>query len=433
MKIGIQTWGSDGDINPFIALAGGLAAAGHEVTLAITAAERKDYTAYAPRLGFTLLPVAYVGKDEAEMTRLAQELWAIKRPLAQARFIIEALFEPNVEDLYATAQTLVAGNDLLIGHFALHPLQLAAALAGKPYVTVSLNHGAIPSRHVPPPFLPNLGPWLNPCLWKLAGVLLDRIMLPGVNRLRRHEGWPAALSAREVVESHLCNLIAISPAFCPKPADWGDNQQVCGFFALPEAARPWTLPEDLKQFLAAGEPPVYLTFGSMLAVETDPAAITTATRLLAEAAQSAGCRAIIQSRWDSVEGIEENPAIYRIGPVPHSLIFPRCAAVLHHGGAGTTQTTAAHGLPHVIVAHIADQYLWADVLRRLGVAGKGLDRRDATPGRIGLALREVLDSKDIQRRAQALGARLASEDGVGTAVAMLSRLDLARVAPRGAA
>jgi len=422
MKIGLQTWGSDGDINPFIALAGGLAAAGHQVNLAITAAERKDYGGYAQRLGFTLKPVAYITQDEETMTRMSIAMRGITQPLAQAKFILHEMFEPNVEALYATAQELAAENELLVGHFALHPLQLAAAKAGKPYATVSLNHSAIPSRHRSPPMVPNLGPWLNPLLWKLAGHLLNRILLPGVNRLRQREGWPAACDYREVVESPLCNLIAISASFCPKPDDWGDNQQVCGFFALPDIARPWVMPDSLKQFLAAGEPPVYLTFGSMLGVEHDPARIAETTRLLVGAAQAAGCRAIVQSRWDSVADIAEDPTLYRIGPAPHGPIFPRCAAIVHHGGAGTTQTASLYGKPQVIVAHIADQYFWADELKRLGVAGKRLDRRKVDADSLGLAIREVLDSPGMAHRARLLGEQLATEDGVGHAVAILARL-----------
>lgn len=419
MKIGIQTWGSDGDINPFIALAGGLAKAGHEVTLAITAAERKDYTPYAQRLGFTMLPVAYVAEDDAKLTQLAQDLWKITNPLKQTQFILHDMFEPNVEALYNTATTLCANNDLIIGHFALHPLQLAAAKANKPYITVTLNHGAIASRFRAPPLSPNLGRWFNPWLWRLVAILLNHIALPGINRLRQRENWPAANSFCEIAESPLCNLIAISPALCPRPADWDDNQQICGFFALPDIARPWTLPDSLKQFLADGAAPVYLTFGSMLAVESNP---TAATRLLVAAAQAAGCRAIVQSHWERVDGIDYDPNIYRIGPAPHSQIFPHCAAVVHHGGAGTTQTTSLYGKPHVIVAHIADQYFWADELKQRGVAGKRLDRRTTDAAQLGKAIRQVLDSPDMAPRARQLGEQLACEDGVGNAVAIVSRL-----------
>ena len=240
MKIGLQTWGSDGDINPFIALAGGLAAEGHEVTLAITAVERKDYGQYAERLKFQLAPVLYIANSEEDLMLFSAELDHIVKPIDQVRFIVQELMERGIQSLYETAQSLSRDNDLLVGHFILHPLQLAAEKAGKPYVTVTLNHGAIPSRTTPPPMLPNLGPWLNPLSWMLAVGVLNRIMLPGINRLRVSEGVRSVRTFREVIESPLCNLIAVSRAFCTRQCDWAGHQHVCGFFRLPDAARPWT-------------------------------------------------------------------------------------------------------------------------------------------------------------------------------------------------
>ena len=422
MKIGLQTWGSDGDINPFIALAGGLAAQGHDVTLAITAVERKDYSQYAERLKFHLAPVSYLANSDEELRRLSQQLDYMTKPLDQVRFIFQELFERNVDSLYNTAQRLAGDNELLIGHFILHPLQLAAEKTGKPYLTVTLNHSGIPSRYVSPPLMPKLGRWINPLTWKLAIGVLNRITLPSVNRLRVREGLAPVRSSRLVLESPLYNLIAVSPAFCTQQLDWGSNQQVCGFFRLPVEARPWTLPESLSQFLQAGEPPVYMTFGSMLGLGGDPAQNTQTTRLLVEAAKSAGCRAIIQSHWDSLSEIEEDLRIYRIGPTPHNLIFPYCVAVVHHGGAGTTQTALHHGLPSVIVAHIADQYFWAEELKRLGVAPKGLERRSATPSTIAQAIMQILGSPAMQNQAKLLGHQFAKENGVTKAVEIITRL-----------
>ncbi|MEI7866565.1 MAG: glycosyltransferase [Candidatus Methylumidiphilus sp.] len=325
MKIGLQTWGSDGDINPFIALAGGLAAEGHEVTLAITAVERKDYGQYAERLKFQLAPVLYIANSEEDLMLFSAELDYIVKPIDQVRIIVQELMERGIQPLYETAQSLSRDNDLLVGHFILNPLQLAAEKAGKPYVTVTLNHGAIPSRTIPPPMLPNLGPWLNPLSWMLAVGVLNRIMLPGINRLRVSEGVRSVHTFREVIESPLCNLIAVSRAFCTRQCDWAGHQH--------------------------------------------------------------------------------------------------CAAVVHHGGAGTTQTSLSYGIPSVIVAHIADQYFGADELKRLGVAPNRLDRRSATPESIAQAIRQALDTPAMQNRAKNLGRQLATENGVAKAVEIITQMD----------
>jgi UDP:flavonoid glycosyltransferase YjiC (YdhE family) len=141
-----------------------------------------------------------------------------------------------------------------------------------------------------------------------------------------------------------------------------------------------------------------------------------------DAAKAAGCRAIVQSRWKSVGDIEEDGDIYRLGAAPHSRLFPHCAAVVHHGGAGTTQTASLYGCPSAIVAHIADQYFWADELKRLGVAPGRLDRRTATPEGIARAIRQILGSQPMRARAKALGEQLAAENGVAKAVAIIAAI-----------
>lgn len=423
-KIGIQTWGSDGDINPFIALAGGLAAAGHEVTLAITSAERKSYAHLAGRLGFRLIQTGYIWKDDADLLKKSEEIFRTANPLKQLDLLIKDMLDPGVDAMYRVARTLCAENDLLVGHFAVHPLQLGAELARKPYMTVTLNHALIPSAHMPPPppsLIPNLGPALNSVLWKIAIMVLNRYILPSINRLRLKEGSASAASFRDVWESPVGNLVAVSPELCKPDPGWGEHQHICGFFLIPEKAHNWDMPGDLARFLDEGTPPVYMTFGSMASIERDPERVTAAARLLVDAAKAARCRAIIQANWETVSGIPEDTAIYRITSAPHTQIFPRCAAVVHHGGSGTTQTATLCGQPSIIVAHILDQYFWGSELKRLGVAPSPLDRRTATPEKLGREIRRVLDTPAMADRAKVLGEKLRAEDGVARAVAIIGR------------
>jgi sterol 3beta-glucosyltransferase len=418
----MQTWGSDGDIHPLIALAGGLAAAGHEVTLAITSAERKSYEPYAKRLGFGVLPVGFIGKSDEDMFQTAYRMHQTSNPLEQVRVVIHDMLVPGVDSMFQAAQALCADNDLIIGHFILHATQAAAEMAGKPYVTVTLNHSAIPTRETPPPMVPNLGGPFNKLAWRLTERIVNRVLLPPINQLRREQGLRPARSFRDVWESPGCNLIAVSPEFCPPKGDWGEHQQVCGFLNLPGEARPWEMDGRLAQFLEAGPPPVYMTFGSMLAAVRDPHYVVETTRLLVEAARVAGCRAILQSAWDVVSGIPEHPEIYRIETTPHPAVFPHCAAVVHHGGAGTTQTATLCGCPSIVVQHITDQFFWGSELKRLGVAPKPIDRRSATPAKIGGAVRRVLDDPSMRQRARRLGARMSAENGVQRAVEIIQRM-----------
>lgn len=420
MKIGLQTWGSDGDLHPFFALAGGLSSAGHDVTLAINSGERKGYGRFAERLGFRLIQAGYLGTDD-DLANVRRKVYETANPFKQVDFVL-GLFESGVDSIYEVARKLCAVSDCVIGHCFLHPLQVAAEKAGKPYATITLNHAFLPTRHAPPSGFPNLGGWFNGMLWKMGIRMLNGHVLPAINRLRLQEGLPPAPSYRDSWESSFCNLIAVSPEICKPMPDWKPSQQVCGFLRMPDAARLWSIPDSLGQFLAAGPPPVYMTFGSMLSLESDPKLITETTHLLVEASRAAGCRAIIQSRWEKVSGIPEFPEIYRLGDVPHTRIFPHCDLVVHHGGAGTTQTATLCGCPSVVVAQYGDQYFWGRELKRLGVASRFLERRKVTAEKLGRVIRRVLDAPGIATRAQKLGAALSAEDGVANAVAIIERV-----------
>jgi sterol 3beta-glucosyltransferase/vancomycin aglycone glucosyltransferase len=162
-----------------------------------------------------------------------------------------------------------------------------------------------------------------------------------------------------------------------------------------------------------------MTFGSMMVGEAQPA---TVIRILVDAALAAECRAIIQADWARAAEIPEHPAIYRLDRAPHAALFPRCAAVVHHGGAGTSHAAALAGKPSVIVAHATDQLFWAATLRRLGLAGAPLRRHALTAKRLARAIRLLLDSPKMQNNAACVGAAMQHEDGVQNAVAHIAEV-----------
>lgn len=421
MKIGLQTWGTDGDVNPFIALAAGLAAAGHRVTLVVTTVARKDYRPLAGRLGFTVVQAGYIGRNEEAIGSTLRSLFATSDPLRQLGILFDRMLEPGADMLGEAAQSLCRENDLVVGHPVLYPLQAAAERSDRPHLTVSLVHSFIPTRSLPLGGFPNLGSFGNALLWRLGLALVDRRLLPLINRFRLRAGLPAAAHFRSVMESRRGNLIAVSRVFCGEPADWEPHQHVCGFFEMPDAARPGVVTDELRRFLDAGPPPVYLTLGSMHSVETDAGAVAETNDLLSQAALRAGCRAIIQSQIGEPRFAPPHADIFRITSAPHAAIFPRCAAVVHHGGAGTTHQATRSGCPSVVVAHVIDQFFWAQTLHRIGVAPRPLEHRSVTPEKLARAIRRVLDTPDMKKRAAECGAIMRRENGVGTAVSLIEQ------------
>lgn len=414
MKIGLQTWGSHGDIRPFLALAEGLQLAGHEVTLLITCVDSDVYSGVTSAAGVRIRVLASPVIMPGEGAEIGWAIVNARDPLKQMKLILQRCFGPVEDEMFAAARELAAESDLLVGHYFMHPLQIAAEHAGKPYVSVLLSHAAIPSAYSHPLGWPRM---FNGFLWWLTRTLLHRVLSPYVNRLRAQVGLAATKDVvSEVWLSPYLTLVAVSPQICERQPDWPEAAQVCGFLDMPNMQLEGQLTEALSSFLAAGEAPVYMTLGSWMPPDvTDQ---TDTLRTLTEAARQAGCRAVIQaSRWEEC-GFRSDGRIMYVSASPHHLIFPRCAAVVHHGGAGTTQSATLAGKPSIVIAHISEQEHWANELRRIGVAGMLTTRRSVTAKQLAERIRALRPG--MQSRAAAVARAMAAENGVAQAVALIN-------------
>jgi sterol 3beta-glucosyltransferase len=229
--------------------------------------------------------------------------------------------------------------------------------------------------------------------------------------------WPAVCNIVENAWASLqLNLLAVSEAICRKQPDWSGNHQICGFLNIPKPAENWTMPEDLMEFLNAGPPPVFISLGSVLDNDRSPMAII---ETLVQGARAAKCRAIVQSRWDILPDFPDHPVIFKLRDASHQHIFPHCAAVVHHGGSGTTHSATLHGCPSIVIVHLGDQMLFALELQRLGVAPAPLHRRNITAKKLAKALVKVLGSPGMKNRAEELGAFMKKENGVKKAVGLI--------------
>jgi sterol 3beta-glucosyltransferase len=416
MRIGLQTWGSEGDIQPFVALAAGLQKAGHEVTLVITSVEEKDYASLAHSSKLRIRQVRFPSFDRDRLGRAEARAMRTVNPFKQVSLIFSDHFDPVAQDMYVAATQLCRENDLVIGYHVLYPLAIAAEITRRPRVAVFISPNFLRSRYVAPEGLPNLGENLNTLCWNLAELLMDRIIRPGANRLRRQEGLPPLAGVVRDLESAYLNISPVSPTLCPPQPDWQGRYHLCGFFQPPETKENWQMPDDLKAFLKAGEPPVFMTFGSTTTLSTF---LVETTRFMIEAARLGKFRAVIQSKWEDLSEIPGNSGIYRIGFAPYRHIFPHCAAVVHHGGAGTTHLVTGCGCPSVVVEHALDQRIWGALLHRGGLAPRPLHRRSLTPAKLARAVRTVLDSQEMAARAKAAGRAMQAENGVARAVELI--------------
>lgn len=423
MKIGMQTWGSHGDIRPFLALAEGLQAAGHEVTLLMTCFDSDIYSNVTSINGVNIKLIAspVISVEEAE--KISRLVYGIRDPMKQVATILRLGFEPVEDQMFAAAQQLSKDNDLLIAHYFMHPLQIAAEKEQKPYISVVLANIVVPSVYSNPLGFNGLGQWGHRLIWWITRFSINRVLLHYPNRLRKQLGMPPTrdILTQVWMSPHL-TLLAVSPQFCQRQPDWPASVQVCGFLDTPDLSNltiEGVIPPSLKAFLDAGESPVYMTFGSWM--PNDIASQTATLRLLTDAAKRAGCRAIIQSpSWQDC-GFASDDQVFYLSAAPHYAIFPHCHAIVHHGGAGTTQSTTRSGKPSIVVAHLSEQEHWGRELRRMGIAGKFLRRRNLSASQLARQIKYVLDTPGLSVKASAIAAAMRIENGVDEAVKLIQQ------------
>ncbi|KAE8421311.1 hypothetical protein BDV36DRAFT_280860 [Aspergillus pseudocaelatus] len=184
-----------------------------------------------------------------------------------------------------------------------------------------------------------------------------------------------------------------SPALLPKPQDWGENIDVCGFQFL-ESDTSYKPPDDLDAFLKAGDPPVYIGFGSI--VVDNPAKLT---EIVFEAVRLTGKRALVSKGWGNIgEGRAEVPEdVMLLGKVPHDWLFQHVSCVVHHGGAGTTAAGLVLGRPTVIVPFFGDQPFWGSIVARAGAGPHPVPYKQLTAEKLAEAINKALEPSTLEK------------------------------------
>ncbi|TGZ77271.1 hypothetical protein EX30DRAFT_398682 [Ascodesmis nigricans] len=243
--------------------------------------------------------------------------------------------------------------------------------------------------------------------WQGLGDLVNKFReqtlgLPSISTI-----WaPGAISRLKVPYTYCW-----SPSLIPKPEDWGQHIGISGFFFL-SLASGYTPPPDLADFLAQGPPPVYIGFGSI--VVDDPNALT---QKIIRAVELAGCRAVVSKGWGGIGGanLQVPPNVFLLDNCPHDWLFPQCAAVVHHGGAGTTSAGIRCGKPTVVVPFFGDQAFWGNMVCRAGAGPEPLPQKLLTAERLAERIKIVL-SNEAKSKAMELGRKVCAENGVDEGV-----------------
>ena len=261
MKIGIQTWGSDGDVLPFVALAAGLSARGYEVTLAFTSADNTDYSHYGKTHNFKIIQAHKF--FETKLSELVTQIGATRNPVRQLSLLFDVFYEPATQEMYEVSEKLCKENDLVIGHFVCHTLLTASQKHDCPRIAVNLFPLGLFTLYNSPLNI-NFGKFLNKIIWRVADYLMIKDLYLNATKIRIKEGLSVVKSLqKELFTSGELTILAMSEVFIEKMPDWQDKIFITGSFNLQETKEPASIPNDLEEFLSSGEPPIYYTFGSL--------------------------------------------------------------------------------------------------------------------------------------------------------------------------
>lgn len=406
--------GTRGDVQPVVALARGLQAAGRRAVIA-THPEFQPLVAQAG-LPFALLdgnPSTWMTQPggQSALTYDGDLVRSLRATLAYLRAV-----RPLFARLLASARAAAAGAEAVVAGLATAWGPHLAEALGVPCLWAFLQP-AVRTRAFPSALLPSrfsLGGPYNALTHRLVEQAMWQPWRAAINTWRATLGLGPAPFWGVADRLHTPEagvVVGVSPAVLPRPADWPAGHHVTGYWFQDEAPG-WMPPAGLEHFLAAG-PALSVGFGSPGGLQ--------ARRMLAIVAQAlelADLRAVVAVPPELAEPAPGR-RIFPVAAVPHRWLFPRVAAAVHHGGAGTTAYSLRAGTPTVILPLAIDQFFWGERVAALGAGPPPLPQRALTPAALARAMRQAVDDPACRARAQALGAAIRAEDGVGRAVAVI--------------
>jgi vancomycin aglycone glucosyltransferase len=402
MRILLVSHGTRGDVQPIVALGVALKARGHIVRLVAPA----NFVTWVRGCG---LDMQSDGIDvEALLRSSGTGLQSLSWQMRYLSHTTPLLFEPVARASEGCELIVCAG------------IQFAAASVAQwrnvPYAHVVFCPCATPNSATPPPNVhtQTLPRWINRLLWQAGGPLADLALRGPINRGRATLG----LESLDNPISQILNgrtILAADPDLGPPPDDAPKGAMTTDAWVLEE---PGALDARVEAFLQQGPAPIYIGFGSMIA----PRAPELVAQAVA-AVRAIGRRAVIAGGWAALEAhIQEADDVITVDNVPHSLIFPRVAAAVHHGGAGTTTAAARAGVPQILLPHILDQYYWAHRVEVLGLGPPAVPVERVTVELLCDRMSRGVNDPFIQERVKRLAPLVTARNGVTAAVEKIEAL-----------
>uniref|UniRef100_A0ACD5VVH2 Uncharacterized protein n=1 Tax=Avena sativa TaxID=4498 RepID=A0ACD5VVH2_AVESA len=410
LKIVMLVVGTRGDVQPFIALAKRLQEFGHHVRLA----SHVNFRTFVKSAGVDFYPLGgdphimaqYMIKNKGFLMVAPNEISAQRKQAKEIIFsLLPACTEPDLDTGKPFRAEAIIANPPALGH-----LHIAEAL-GVP-LHIFFTFPWTPTNEFPHP----LARTPQSATYRLSYLIVDLIIWWGtrgfINNFRKKLNLApiAYFSTYHGSISHLPTGYMWSPHLMPKPKDWGSLVDVVGYCFLNLGTK-YQPPLEVTQWLQQGSKPIYIGFGSMPLDDEKKV-----TNIILDALKETGQRGIISRGWGDLGSSSEVPVdVFILEDCPHDWLFPRCTAVVHHGGAGTTAAGLIAGCPTAIVPFFGDQFFWGELIHARGVGPAPIRVTELTVEALSNAIRFMLDP-EVKLRSMELAKAIGNEDGVAAAV-----------------
>lgn len=415
MKLNIIAIGSRGDVQPIVALGRGLADAGYAVRMVTL----ESFAPLVRQQGLDFFPIegdAQALTNEmmlAGMQGKGLSLVPMYRGIMRSFGAITESYQrsfsaPALQDAEAILSQLPGG---FYGYDLAEYLRV-------PYIALSVIPQEITGAW-PLSLLPSqrsLGAWYNRLSYSFGQQLAWQPFRKSINAFRRELGLaPASFlwgNIRKMTREPVPVIQGFSEQVIPRQPEWGDHVHTTGYWTLDEVD--WQPPADLLAFLEEGAPPVFIGFGSMPVPEPQQ----TTALILAALAQS-GKRGILHVGWAKLGGVKLPNTVFSLDYAPYAWLFPRMAAVIHHGGSGATGLALRSGVPSMVVPFTADQPFWGGRTASLGVGLPPIPFAKLSAENLAGAISQLSEEAVMQDQARRLRDAMAVENGVGRGVEII--------------
>ncbi len=414
MRITVIAPGSQGDVQPFLALGNGLVKAGNYVRLVTN----QNYEKQVESHGLEFWSIEVNMEDIIRSEKMREVLESGKLLTSMARMGKE--LRENAALLAKRSLEACREMDIVMaGISGLFTANSIAEKLGIPLIQ-ALNIPFTITKAFAGALLPKFPRWLG-------GYRLS-------HRLTRQIVWQAYRPTDKVIREQVLGLskssffgpfksdslknspiiYGISPSVFPRPNDWTKNIHITGFWSL-DPPDQWVPPSDLMKFLQDEPVPLYIGFGSMSSKSPEETA-----NLVFQALNKTNQRAVVFSGWGGLSKNELPDNVLMVESVPHSWLFQRVRAVIHHGGAGTTAAGLIAGVPSVIVPFHGDQPFWGHMIEKLGVGPKPIPRKKLSILRLVKAIEKVINNQEMSENATRLCSKIQAENGIEEAVSIIN-------------